>query len=52
VNWNDSPYLIQGGDRIAQILLHKQYDAVFDIVEQFDPEYSHRGDHGFGSTGR
>ena len=52
VNWNDSPYFIRGGDRIAQILLHKQYDAIFDIVGQFSPEYSHRGDHGFGSTGR
>ena len=52
VNWNDFAYLIEEGDRIAQLLFHKQYDAQFAHVNEFGPEYSHRGNHGFGSTGR
>ena len=52
VNYTDEVYRVHKGDRIAQILFHKQYDARFDLVNQFGPEYNHRGNHGFGSTGR
>lgn len=52
VNVNDSPFDIAMGDRIAQIILSRQYDAEFDIVEDFSPLYNQRGTDGFGSTGR
>lgn len=52
VNVNDTPFDVNVGDRIAQIILHKQYDAQFDIVEEFSDVYNQRGTAGFGSTGR
>lgn len=52
VNISDSEYQVNVGDRIAQILLHKQYDAYFQVVEQFGELYDQRGQEGFGSTGR
>lgn len=53
-NFSDSIYTIKVGDRIAQIILCKQYTAEFEDVTQrgFDPEYSLRGENGFGSSGR
>jgi len=45
------PYQIKEGDRIAQILIHEQYDAKFVNVDKFSPEYNQRGRKGFGSTG-
>jgi dUTP pyrophosphatase len=52
VNVNDTPFEVKAGDRIAQIILSKQYDAEFEVVEQFSPLYNQRGVDGFGSTGR
>lgn len=52
VNVNDDPYSVKIGDRIAQIILGKQYDASFDQVSEFSPYYNQRGNNGFGSTGR
>lgn len=52
VNLNTTPYEILVGDRIAQIILHKQYDADFIRVDQFSSLYNCRGTEGFGSTGR
>lgn len=52
VNVNDSDFLVSSGDRIAQIIIGKQYDADFERVEEFSPEYNQRGTDGFGSTGR
>ena len=52
VNVNGNPFEIAIGDRIAQIILHKQYDAKFEIVENFSDLYNQRGTAGFGSTGR
>lgn len=52
VNVNDSVYRILSGDRIAQIIIHKQYDADFQIVENFSQLYNQRGKDGFGSSGR
>lgn len=51
VNVSEEPFKISCGDRIAQIILHKQYDADFVLVGSFSPEYSRRGINGFGSTG-
>lgn len=52
VNFNNTTFHITSGDRIAQIILHAQYDAEFEIVEDFSPLYNQRGKNGFGSTGR
>ena len=52
VNVNDMPFNVMSGDRIAQIILAKQYDAQFELVSEFSPEYNQRGVNGFGSTGR
>jgi deoxyuridine 5'-triphosphate nucleotidohydrolase len=52
VNFTDKEYTIEKGDRIAQIILHRQYDAQFAEVVEFGPDYNQRGTSGFGSTGR
>ncbi len=50
--WNrsDQPFSIELGDRIAQLVFLPVVQADFDIVEDFDS--SHRGEGGFGSSGR
>ncbi|HEX7387102.1 MAG TPA: dUTP diphosphatase [Castellaniella sp.] len=50
---NDStePYLIQPGERIAQLLFQPVIQVALQCVEQFDTP-SERGEGGFGSTGR
>jgi dUTP pyrophosphatase len=52
VNVNEGPFLIDVGDRIAQIILHRQYDADFKVVKEFSPCYDERGTDGFGSSGK
>lgn len=51
-NWNNTEYIIEAGDRIAQIVLHQQYDMDFEIVDKFGPLYNQRGQAGFGSSGK
>lgn len=50
VTANDFP--ISKGDRIAQLIIHRQYDAEFAIVSEFSPHYDQRGTDGFGSSGK
>jgi dUTP pyrophosphatase len=52
VNVSDKIFTVQDGDRIAQIILSKQYDANFVLVEKFSDAYNQRGTAGFGSSGR
>src|SRR5262245_62059932 len=52
VNYTDQPYRIEVGQRIAQIVLHRQYHAIFEEVDAFSPLYNQRGENGFGSTGK
>lgn len=52
VNVSDKAFTIQEGDRIAQIIINKQYDANFVMVERFSDAYNQRGTAGFGSSGR
>ena len=52
VNVNNTKFCVNIGDRIAQIILHKQYDAEFAVVQEFSDLYNQRGTNGFGSTGR
>lgn len=51
---NASPhdYEIAAGERIAQIILHKQYYLDITEVVKFGPDYDQRGEKGFGSSGR
>jgi len=51
-NFNDTPYFIDKGDRIAQIIIEEQFEADYVEVEEFSPEYCVRGEDGFGSTGK
>jgi len=50
--WNrgQTPFTIEPGDRIAQLVLLPVLQASFSLVEAF--EQSDRGSGGFGSTGR
>lgn len=52
VNTNAEVFKISKGERIAQIILHRQYNADFVEVDQFSPMYDQRGTAGFGSSGR
>jgi dUTP pyrophosphatase len=52
VNVGEKPYHVKVGDRIAQIILHRQYDAEFRVVTEFSPAYNQRGNDGFGSSGK
>jgi len=50
--WNrgSTPYVIQPGERIAQMVIVPVVQAEFDVVEEFAA--SRRGEGGFGSSGR
>jgi dUTP pyrophosphatase len=50
--WNrgQSPFTIQVGERIAQMVLVPVVQCDFEVVDDFDD--SHRGAGGFGSSGR
>ena len=50
--WNrgQSAFTIEPGERIAQMVVVPVVQVDFEIVEEFD--LSHRGDGGFGSSGR
>jgi dUTP pyrophosphatase len=50
VNHGEAPFRIAPGDRIAQILLQRVERAAFVVASAIDD--THRGDGGFGSTGR
>ncbi|OOG25712.1 deoxyuridine 5'-triphosphate nucleotidohydrolase [Thioalkalivibrio denitrificans] len=49
--WNRGrePFVIQPGERIAQLVIVPVVQAEFEVVESF--EESHRGEGGFGSSG-
>jgi dUTP pyrophosphatase len=51
-NFTDAHYEVKQGDRIAQLILHRQEHIFFDIVEKFSDDYNKRGMNGFGSSGR
>lgn len=51
-NLGDQPYEVHKGDRIAQIIIEKQYEMDPHLVEKFSPEYDKRGSAGFGSSGK
>jgi dUTP pyrophosphatase len=49
-NFSKDDFIINRGDRIAQIILSKFYKAVFDETEELNE--SRRGSGGFGHTGK
>ncbi|MGN0909489.1 MAG: dUTP diphosphatase [Succinivibrio sp.] len=51
--WNRSktPFTVNPGDRIAQMVFMPVFSPRFEVCEEF-PEESGRGQSGFGSTGR
>lgn len=48
-NASDQPFLVNKGDRIAQMVIQKYETAVFSVVDSLDE--TDRGSGGFGSTG-
>ena len=50
--WNrgDAPFRMDIGERLAQLVIVPVVQARFNIVQEFDE--SHRGEGGFGSSGR
>jgi dUTP pyrophosphatase len=52
VNVTGEHFAVECHDRIAQLILHRQYDANFVCVDQFSDQYDQRGTNGFGSTGK
>ena len=50
VNLSDSPYTVQPGDRIAQMVILPVTQANIHVVEELDD--TDRGAGGFGSTGK
>lgn len=51
-NFSDEDYHVHKGDRIAQILFHKQFEMLPVEVEEFSEAYNKRGVSGFGSSGK
>jgi dUTP pyrophosphatase len=51
-NVSDVEYHVKKFDRIAQIILHRTYNAAFVEVDEFSEGYNQRGEAGFGSSGR
>lgn len=50
INTGDEAFRVKRGDRIAQLVVAKAYQAKIELVESFSKE-TERGDGGFGSTG-
>lgn len=48
-NHNDVPFVINKGDRIAQLILERIHYATLEVVEYI--EHTDRGTKGFGSSG-
>ena len=49
INHSDEPFVINDGDRIAQMVIARHESASFEVVASLDE--TARGEGGFGSTG-
>ncbi len=49
INWGDKSFVIKSGDRVAQMIISRVYQA--DILLVGDLDETTRGDGGFGHTG-
>lgn len=50
INLSDKEHVFERGDKVAQMLIQKVEHATFEIVDELSG--SHRGDTGFGSSGK
>jgi dUTP pyrophosphatase len=50
INWGKIPYVIQNGDRIAQMIISRTYRV--EIIEAEDLDGTERGTGGFGHSGK
>ena len=50
INHSDQPYVINSGDRIAQLVILPVENAVYEYTDELD--CTERGEGGFGSTGK
>jgi dUTP pyrophosphatase len=50
INLSREPYVVQDGDRIAQVVIAKCERVEWELVEELDE--TERGSGGFGHTGR
>lgn len=50
INWGKIPYVIQNGDRIAQMIISRTYRA--EIIEAEVLDVTERGTGGFGHSGK
>jgi dUTP pyrophosphatase len=49
INLGREPYIIRRGDRLAQLVIHKVYQAEIQLVQELDS--TDRADGGFGHSG-
>jgi dUTP pyrophosphatase len=49
-NHSDTPFIVNRGDKIAQLICEKIYYPELELVEELDDTW--RGARGFGSTGQ
>ena len=49
VNFSDSDFIINGGERIAQMVIARHEQGIFEVVETLDD--TERGTGGYGHTG-
>ena len=50
-NFSNEEYIIERGDRIAQVIFERYYTLKLREVSDFSNEKTEGGEHGFGSTG-
>lgn len=50
INWGQDPYTVRRGDRIAQMVIHRVYQAELQLVDHLDETARNSG--GFGHTGK
>lgn len=54
-NFNSTPFKVDRGDRIAQLIIEKIYSPLFveaEVELEVESEGNHRGSDGFGSSGK
>jgi dUTP pyrophosphatase len=49
-NHSDTPFIVNSGDKIAQLICEKIYYPELELLEELDDIW--RGTRGFGSTGQ
>jgi len=50
INWGKTPFVVENGDRIAQMVISRTYRARIELTDDLD--ITERGTGGFGHTGK